>query len=130
MFFHFSQNRNHAYPSTPHSWKNHLGMFQASYSKSKMFMSSRQRVPMLGRYIFQGHKQLSQNMKKTPPSVRTDGFKERGTSAHIEAKQNTTVKPTAPSTSTTCPPNWWISIWVFPKIGVPQKWMVYNGKPY
>ena len=21
-------------------------------------------------------------------------------------------------------------IWVFPKIGVPQKWMVYNGKPY
>ena len=21
-------------------------------------------------------------------------------------------------------------IWVFPKIGVPPKWMVYNGKPY
>jgi len=21
-------------------------------------------------------------------------------------------------------------IWVFPKIGVPQIWMVYNGKPY
>ena len=21
-------------------------------------------------------------------------------------------------------------IWVFPNIGVPQEWMVYNGKPY
>ncbi len=24
----------------------------------------------------------------------------------------------------------WKYIWVFPKIGVPLKWMVYNGKPY
>ena len=23
-----------------------------------------------------------------------------------------------------------IQIWVFPKIGVPPKWMVYNGNPY
>ena len=23
-----------------------------------------------------------------------------------------------------------VYIWMFPKIGVPQKWMVYNGKPY
>ena len=23
-----------------------------------------------------------------------------------------------------------LNIWVFPKIGVPPKWMVYNGKPY
>ena len=22
------------------------------------------------------------------------------------------------------------TIWVFPKIGVPPKWMVYDGKPY
>ena len=23
-----------------------------------------------------------------------------------------------------------MSIWVFPKVGVPPKWMVYNGAPY
>ena len=26
--------------------------------------------------------------------------------------------------------NFWKGMWVFPKIGVPLKWMVYNGKPY
>ena len=25
---------------------------------------------------------------------------------------------------------WHMNIWVFSKIKVPQKWMVYNGKPY
>ena len=28
------------------------------------------------------------------------------------------------------PKNWSFPIWVFPKIGVPQKWMVYDGKHY
>ena len=27
-------------------------------------------------------------------------------------------------------PNTSNTIWVFPKIGVPQKWMAYNEKPY
>ena len=39
-----------------------------------------------------------------------------------------TCKETEPRNPKICLPG--LSIWVFPKMGVPQKGMVYNGKPY